>query len=154
MLLTISKLAEVIAVERMRGNTVAFVNGVFDLVHAGHVCLLAIAAQEADIVVVALDSDTRVTALKGPGRPVCPLADRAKVVAAVRHVHYVTGFATIAELDLIIDTIRPDVLVKGTEYFGRPIHGADRIPELAFAPQTHSSSELIQRLHQVVSPGA
>lgn len=144
-LLSIAELAVEIERERMRGNTVALVNGVFDLLHAGHARLLSIAARDADIVIVALDTDLRVRETKGPTRPINSLRDRSAVIASIRWVNYVTTFGSLQAYHDLLDAIRPDLLVKGTEYQGREIVGAEKVPRIVFAPRTHSSSEILAR---------
>ena len=79
-------LAAWVAEVRRTGRTVAFANGVFDLLHVGHVRYLEAAAAEADALVVAVNDDASVRAVKGPGRPILPAADRAELVAALRVV--------------------------------------------------------------------
>jgi D-beta-D-heptose 7-phosphate kinase/D-beta-D-heptose 1-phosphate adenosyltransferase len=108
------------------GRTIAFTNGCFDLVHAGHLASLEQAAAAADELVVALNSDTSVTTLKGPGRPLLPEADRAALIAALRPVSAVTIFAEPTPLETILQ-IRPDVLVKGSEYSEEDIVGAPEV---------------------------
>jgi D-glycero-beta-D-manno-heptose 1-phosphate adenylyltransferase len=100
---------------RALGKRVVFTNGVFDLVHAGHVRYLREAAALGDVLVVGLNSDESVHSYKEPGRPIVPEAERAEVVAALEMVDYVVIFGertaetTVAEL-------RPDVYVKGGDY--------------------------------------
>ena len=108
------------------GRTIAFTNGCFDLVHAGHLASLKQAAEAADELVVALNSDASVTDLKGPGRPLLPEADRASLIAALRPVSAVTIFAEPTPLETILQ-IRPDVLVKGSEYSEEDIVGAPEV---------------------------
>src|SRR4029079_14305877 len=99
----------------MAGRTIALANGIFDLLHVGHVRYLQGAAAEADCLVVGVNDDESVEALKGPNRPVLRAPDRAALVDAVRGVRYVTVFGgrTVEELLLLI---RPDVHCKGTDY--------------------------------------
>jgi D-glycero-beta-D-manno-heptose 1-phosphate adenylyltransferase len=110
-----STLAGQLARLRSLGKRVVFTNGVFDLVHAGHVRYLREAASLGDVLVVGLNSDESVRSFKEPGRPIVPEAERAEVVAALEMVDYVVIFgertaeATVAEL-------RPDVYVKGGDY--------------------------------------
>jgi len=94
---------------------VVFTNGVFDILHAGHVTYLEKARKLGDILVVALNSDASTRGLKGPTRPINPLADRAKVIAALESVSYVTSFNEGTPIKLI-QKILPDVLVKGGDY--------------------------------------
>jgi len=111
---------------RAAGRSIAFTNGCFDLIHSGHLASLSQAAAVADELVVALNSDLSVTDLKGPGRPLLPAADRAALIAALRPVSAVTIFAEPTPLETIL-LIRPDVLVKGSEYEEADIVGAPEV---------------------------
>lgn len=108
------------------GRTLAFTNGCFDLVHAGHLASLAQARGAADELIVALNSDASVTALKGAGRPIIAEADRAALIASLRPVSAVTIFAEPTPLEVILQ-VRPDVLVKGSEYEEADIVGAREV---------------------------
>ena len=139
------------AAERAAGRTIAFANGCFDLLHVGHVRYLQAAAREADRLVVAINDDRSVSALKGTGRPILSAADRAELVAALRGVHYVTIFPepTVAPL---LEALRPDVHCKGTDYT------VDTVPErdtvlgyggriaIVGDPKDHSTRDLLARL--------
>jgi rfaE bifunctional protein nucleotidyltransferase chain/domain len=109
-----------------QGQTIAFTNGCFDIVHSGHLASLIQAAEAADHLVVALNSDSSVGDLKGPGRPVLPESDRAALIAALRPVSAVTIFAEPTPLECILQ-LRPDVLVKGSEYEEEDIVGAREV---------------------------
>ncbi|MBV9464207.1 MAG: adenylyltransferase/cytidyltransferase family protein [Verrucomicrobiae bacterium] len=98
-----------------RGKKVVLTNGVFDLLHLGHVTYLEKARRLGDLLVVAVNGDESVRALKGPTRPVHPEAARAGVLAALRCVDYCTIFHDLRVTDVIL-TIRPDVYVKGGDY--------------------------------------
>src|SRR5262249_42361099 len=100
---------------RRLGLRVAFTNGCFDVLHAGHVQYLEEARAQADLLVVGLNSDSSVQALKGPGRPVHGVADRGLVLAALQAVDFITVFDEGTPLELI-QAIRPNVLVKGADY--------------------------------------
>jgi D-beta-D-heptose 7-phosphate kinase/D-beta-D-heptose 1-phosphate adenosyltransferase len=100
---------------RRLGQRVAFTNGCFDVLHAGHVEYLQEARAQADLLVVGLNSDASVRALKGAGRPVHSVEARASVLAGLQAVDYVTIFAETTPLELI-QALRPDVLVKGADY--------------------------------------
>jgi D-beta-D-heptose 7-phosphate kinase/D-beta-D-heptose 1-phosphate adenosyltransferase len=117
------ELAAWAAARRAAGRTIAFTNGCFDLIHAGHLASLAQAAASADELIVALNGDASVTRLKGPGRPILPEIDRATLMAALRAVSAVTIFDEPTPLETIL-LIRPDVLVKGSEYADADIVGA------------------------------
>lgn len=111
---------------RDAGRTVAFTNGCFDLIHSGHLASLKQAAAAADELVVALNSDDSVRQLKGPGRPILSAEERATLIASLRPVSMVTIFAEPTPLDVIVQ-IRPDVLVKGSEYEEENIVGAREV---------------------------
>ena len=100
-----------------------FTNGCFDLLHKGHVAYLERARKLGDILVVALNSDQSVRALKGKGRPLNPLADRLEVIAALESVDFVTWFTPQTPLTLI-RLLGPDVLVKGGDWRPEQIVGA------------------------------
>ena len=114
------------AAHRAAGRTIAFTNGCFDLVHVGHLESLRQAAAGADELIVALNSDASVRGLKGPGRPILPESARAALIAALRPVSAVTIFAEPTPLETIL-LIRPDVLVKGSEYADADIVGAREV---------------------------
>ena len=112
--------------ERAAGRTVGFTNGCFDLVHSGHLWSLAEAAKHVDSLVVAINSDASVRALKGPNRPLIPQDHRAALIAALRPVSAVTIFSAPTPLEVILQ-LRPDVLVKGSEYEQKDIVGAREV---------------------------
>jgi rfaE bifunctional protein nucleotidyltransferase chain/domain len=136
---------------RRAGRSIAFANGCFDLLHVGHVRYLAAAAQEADLLVVAINDDNSVRTLKGEGRPILSAADRAELVAALRCVDYVVVFSepTVGPL---LEAIRPDVHCKGTDYT------LDTVPErdvvrsyggriaIVGDPKDHSTRDLLARI--------
>lgn len=146
-----SQLFEALAAEREAGRTIAFANGCFDLLHVGHVRYLQAAAAEADRLVVAINDDASVAALKGPGQPVLTAADRAELVGALRGVDYVVVFGD-ATVERLLLTIRPDVHCKGTDYT------VDTVPERAVVasyggrtaivgdPKQHNTRELLARI--------
>jgi rfaE bifunctional protein nucleotidyltransferase chain/domain len=103
------------AEQRARGRTVVFTNGCFDVLHAGHTSYLAWARAQGDALIVGLNADASVRALKGAGRPIVPFADRAAVLAALRSVDVVVGFDEATPVELL-DALRPDVHVKSEQY--------------------------------------
>ncbi len=112
---------------RRRGKKRAvFTNGCFDILHAGHVTYLERARNLGDILIVALNTDASTRRLKGTGRPINPLKDRAKVVAALESVTYVVSFGEDTPLK-IIQKIKPDILVKGGDYEVKKIVGYDEV---------------------------
>ncbi len=111
---------------RPRGSTVVFTNGCFDVLHRGHVEYLMGARALGDVLVVGLNSDDSVRRLKGPGRPVNPVEDRAFVLAGLAAVDYVTVFDEDTPRELIA-ALLPDVLVKGGDYTRDTVVGAGEV---------------------------
>jgi D-beta-D-heptose 7-phosphate kinase/D-beta-D-heptose 1-phosphate adenosyltransferase len=112
--------------KRLRRKKIVFTNGCFDILHAGHVTYLERARKLGDILIVALNTDASTQRLKGPSRPINPLSDRAKVIAALESVSYVTWFDEETPLKLI-ESILPDFLIKGGDYEIRKIVGYDAV---------------------------
>jgi D-glycero-beta-D-manno-heptose 1-phosphate adenylyltransferase len=136
---------------RAEGKSVALANGVFDLLHVGHVRYLEGAAALADVLVVAVNSDASTRAYKGPGRPIIPEAERAELVAALACTHAVLVFDD-PNVRGIIRALRPDVHVKGTDYTPDTIPEADEVrayggrTAVAGDPKDHSTTALAARL--------
>jgi len=121
-----------------------FVNGTFDILHMGHLELLEFAKSLGDFLVVAIDSDRRVRELKGPTRPINTEYERRQMLLAIRWVDRVYVFDSDAELVSHITDC--DVMVKGSDYQGRPIVGQDQCPEIVFFErlEDYSSSKKIE----------
>jgi D-beta-D-heptose 7-phosphate kinase/D-beta-D-heptose 1-phosphate adenosyltransferase len=136
---------------RRLGQRVAFTNGCFDLLHAGHVQYLQDARAQADLLVVGLNSDAGVAALKGAGRPVNSAEARAHVLAALQAVDYITIFDETTPLALI-QALRPEVLVKGADYRKDEVVGAELVESyggrvyLAPLQEGFSTTRLLQKL--------
>lgn len=136
---------------RAQGRRVAFTNGCFDLLHAGHVEYLAWAREQGDALVVGLNEDDSVRRIKGESRPIVSFAQRAAVLLALRSVDVVVGFSERTP-ELLLDRIRPDVHVKSDQY------REDELPErsvvlqhggrIALAPHVAraSTTDLIARI--------
>lgn len=133
------------------GRTVAFANGCFDLLHVGHVRYLEAAAQEADLLIVAINDDQSVRTLKGEGRPVLAAESRAELVAALRCVDYVTIFPepTVGPL---LELLHPDVHCKGTDYTVETVPERDVVRAyggriaIVGDPKDHSTRDLLARI--------
>ena len=148
---TPDELLNAVANDRAAGQTIALANGCFDLLHVGHTRYLSGAAEQADRLVVAINSDAMVTALKGPSQPILPSDERAELVAALGIVDYVVVFSapTVAGL---LEELRPDVHCKGTDYT------VDTVPErdvvrryggrtmIVGDPKDHSTQGLLARI--------
>ena len=111
---------------RAARRTLVFTNGCFDILHVGHVRYLAAARALGDALLVAVNSDRSVRALKGPGRPLLNAAERAELLAALAAVSFVTVFDEDSPRGLISELL-PDVLVKGGDYALDEIHGREEV---------------------------
>ena len=127
-ILPLSELQSKIEQWKSEGKTIAFTNGCFDILHAGHIASLLQASAEGDKLVVALNADSSVKALKGSSRPVNDESARAVVMAALGMVDAVTIFSEPTPKEVIL-TIKPDVLVKGGDYKVEDIAGAKEVLE-------------------------
>ena len=161
--------------ERAAGRRVALANGIFDLLHVGHVRYLQAARREADRLVVAVNSDASARTLRGPGRPLVPEAERCELLAALECVDYVTVFDETTMRPLL-EALRPHVHAKGRDYTAAGVRGDGASPastdgragraapvpipaeevetarrlgiEIAFVgdPKDHSTSWILERL--------
>lgn len=146
-------LADALAEERAAGRTIAFANGCFDVLHVGHLRFLQDAARQADVLLVGINGDQSVRALKGAGRPVMNEAERAEIISAIRGVSYVTIFHDRSPGRLIGD-LKPDVHCKGTDYT------PDSVPEAAIVrsyggrvaivgdAKTHSTTDMLEKMRE------
>ena len=119
-------MARIVGNLHRRGKKIVFTNGCFDLLHVGHARYLTQARRQGDVLVVGLNSDRSVRALKGETRPLIPQADRAEILAALEAVDYVTVFDEQTPLELI-KLLAPDVLVKGGDWKVDQIVGAKEV---------------------------
>jgi D-glycero-beta-D-manno-heptose 1-phosphate adenylyltransferase len=138
---------------RAEGKSLVFTNGVFDLLHVGHVRYLQQARALGDALVVAINSDRSVRELKGGSRPIIVEQERAEILAALRQVTYVTVFDDISPRALIAKVL-PDVLTKGGDYGLNEIHGREeveaaggRVVSLPFI-EGASTSAIIERMRK------
>jgi D-glycero-beta-D-manno-heptose 1-phosphate adenylyltransferase len=135
---------------RTEGRTVALANGIFDLLHVGHVRYLQGARELADVLVVAVNSDASTRAYKGPGRPYIPEDERAELVAALECATRVLLFDE-PNVRHLIRALKPDVHVKGTDYTPDTIPEADEVrayggrTAVAGDPKNHSTTEIARR---------
>jgi D-glycero-beta-D-manno-heptose 1-phosphate adenylyltransferase len=140
--------------EHRRANRkIVFANGVFDLLHVGHVRYLQAARAEGDVLVVGINSDSSTRKLKGPGRPILTERARATLVAAIKCVNYVVIFDEL-DVNSLLKELQPNVHAKGTDYT------AETVPERELAallgirvaivgdPKQHSTRDLLARLRQ------
>lgn len=138
---------------RRAGRKIVLANGVFDLLHAGHVRYLQAARAEGDLLIVGINSDASTRALKGEGRPILTERGRAALVAAIGAVDYVVIFDEL-DVNSLLRELQPDVHAKGTDY------SADTVPERELAsllgirvaivgdPKRHSTRDLLVRVRR------
>jgi len=148
-----NQLRAILADSKLRGQRIVLANGCFDTLHVGHIRYLEGARREGDILVVGVNADSSVCALKGPGRPILDEQARAQLVAALRAVDYVV-LLDEPNVEALLETLRPDVHAKGTDYT------AETVPESATAarlgirvaivgdPKDHSTRELLASIRK------
>ena len=146
---TISEITILSEELKMRGKKIVFTNGCFDLLHAGHVRYLEAAKSCGDVLILGLNSDRSVKALKGSGRPINLQMDRAYILAALEAVDYVVIFDEDTPYNLI-EAIKPKTLVKGADYEGKKVVGQDIAEELILVEfvEGKSSSQTIKKIQQ------
>ncbi|MBS0655011.1 MAG: adenylyltransferase/cytidyltransferase family protein [Verrucomicrobia bacterium] len=147
------ELEQRVAELKSRGLSIATLNGSFDLLHAGHLYIIFEAAKQADILIVALNSDSSIQKYKSPKRPIVPLEYRLELLSAISFIDFVTWFDE-TDPRALLAKICPDVHVNGAEYghacieadtvkaHGGRVHLVDRIPGLA-------TSEIIEKVHRL-----
>jgi D-beta-D-heptose 7-phosphate kinase/D-beta-D-heptose 1-phosphate adenosyltransferase len=142
-----------LASRRASGARLVFTNGCFDLLHPGHVRYLEAARALGDLLVVGLNDDASVRRLKGPGRPVLDLAERAEVLAGLTAVDQVVPFTEDTPMHLI-EALQPDVLVKGADWGADDIVGREvvlarggRVARIDLVPGV-STSEILRRIRE------
>jgi D-glycero-beta-D-manno-heptose 1-phosphate adenylyltransferase len=153
-IVTRAALREVLVEHRRRGRKIVLANGCFDTLHVGHTRYLQGARREGDILVVAVNADSSVCNLKGPGRPILPETARAALVGALRAVDYVVVFSE-DNVEALLAELRPDVHAKGTDYT------LENVPERATSARlgirvaivgdakNHSTREFIDSVRKV-----
>jgi len=149
----LAELLDELARVRRRGRTVALANGLFDILHVGHLRYLEAAAAEADLLLVGINSDRSARTLKGPSRPVVPEAERAELIAGLACVDYVTVFDDLT-VENLLRACRPDVHCKGTDYTVETVPESEiatalgtRIAIVGDAKE-HSTRDIISRLKE------
>jgi rfaE bifunctional protein nucleotidyltransferase chain/domain len=149
--LTVDAVAAALVEPRKAGATVVLANGCFDVLHVGHVRYLKGAREEGDVLVVAVNADATVRALKGAGRPVMPAEERAEIVAALEGVDFVVVFDT-PTVEPVLRALRPDVHAKGTDYTPETVPERAVVAEyggrvaIVGDPKDHSTTEMLERM--------
>ena len=125
-----------------------FVNGCFDILHPGHIELFKYAKSLGDFLNVAIDSDRKVSEMKGPDRPIYSQEDRAKILESIRYIDSVFIFDTKQELEGLIKVIHPDILVVGSDWKGKEVVGAEYAKQIVFFDRIneYSTTKTIQSI--------
>jgi rfaE bifunctional protein nucleotidyltransferase chain/domain len=150
-IVTEAELTTIVETERARGRSIAFANGVFDVLHVGHVRYLQEAAAVADVLIVAVNADESVRRIKGEGRPVMNEAERAELISAIRGVGYVTIFRESSPARLL-GVLKPDFHCKGTDYTPESVPEADVVRAyggkvvITGDPKDHSTTAILEKM--------
>lgn len=142
---------------RKEGKKIAFTNGCFDILHVGHVRYLREAKKAGDVLVLALNSDSSVRAIKGEERPLVCEEERAEVLSALEFVDFITIFSEPTPLELI-NLLRPDVLIKGGDWAEDRIVGRDEVKKwggrVAIIPKVEgkSTTNIVEKIKKVYCP--
>lgn len=136
---------------RKKGKKIAFTNGCFDILHVGHVRYLREAKKTADVLVLALNSDSSVRSIKGEKRPLLPENERAELLAALEFVDFVTIFEELTPLELIT-YLKPDVLIKGGDWAEEKVVGREEVKKwggrVAIIPEVagKSTTNIVEKI--------
>ena len=139
---------------RSKGKKIAFTNGCFDILHVGHVRYLRAAKKTADVLVLALNSDTSVRSIKGEKRPLVPESERAEVLAALEFIDFVTIFPELTPLELI-NYLKPDILIKGGDWPENKVVGRDDVKKwggrVILIPEVEgkSTTNIVEKIERV-----
>ena len=148
---TLSSLKKNLQQLHRQGKTIAFTNGCFDILHFGHISYLEKARAKDRILIVGVNSDASVRRIKGPRRPIVPQRERARVLAALACVDFVTIFDEDTPLK-VIESLKPDILIKGADWKGKDVVGSDVVKscggriELVRYLSKFSSTNIIEKI--------
>jgi D-beta-D-heptose 7-phosphate kinase/D-beta-D-heptose 1-phosphate adenosyltransferase len=139
---------------RQKGKKIAFTNGCFDILHAGHIRYLREAKKTADVLVLALNSDSSVRAIKGEKRPLMSEEERAEILAALEFIDFVTIFQELTPLELI-NYLKPDILIKGGDWPEEKVIGREEIKKwggrVAIIPEVEgkSTTNIVEKIKKL-----
>ena len=146
-IMTRAKLDDFVKKAKKAGKKIVFTNGCFDILHAGHVKSIEFAKNKGDILVVGLNSDSSIKHIKGPSRPINKQEDRAIVLAALGAVDAICIFSQDTPFELI-KLVKPDVLVKGSDYKNKEVVGSEFAGKVVLFPllKGRSTTNLINKI--------
>lgn len=155
---TLDQLKKILQVKRQEGKRIVLANGGFDLIHVGHIRYLKEAKKEGDILLVALNSDSSVRKLKGPGRPILAEDERSEIISSFYFVDYVIIFGEDT-VNNILRTLKPDVHAKGSDYTKETVPERSTVLEyggkiaITGGPKVRSASDLFHLItNKIDSP--
>ncbi len=143
---------------RKKGKKIAFTNGCFDILHVGHVRYLREAKKTADVLVLALNSDSSVRSIKGEKRPLINEKERAEILAALEFINFVTIFEESTPLELI-KYLKPDILIKGGDWPEEKVVGREEIKKwggrVVIIPEVEgkSTTNIVEKIKQIYCSG-
>ncbi len=143
------KISDIVSKLKSQGKSIVFTNGCFDIIHIGHTRYLSESKKLGDILIIGLNSDSSVSGIK-PGRPITPESQRAEVLSALSMVDYIVFFDEDTPYELIKE-IKPDILVKGSDWKEEEIVGRDIAKEVRTIPliKDISTSKIIQKIQSL-----
>lgn len=147
-------LQEKIDVLRREGKKIAFTNGCFDILHVGHVRYLREAKKTADILILALNSDSSVRSIKGEKRPLIPEEERAEILSSLEFIDFITVFPELTPLELI-NFLKPDIIIKGGDWDEDKIVGRDEVKKwggrVVIIPEVEgkSTTNIVEKIKKV-----
>lgn len=148
---SLKELAEIIGQEKNNGKKVVLANGVFDLLHVGHIRYLKEAKSLGDILIVAVNDDYSARLIKGEGRPIIPEEERIEVLAAISYVDYLVKFSQ-PTVEQVISTLKPDIQAKGTDYTTESVPERETVRSyggkiaITGDPKNHSTSAILEKM--------
>jgi rfaE bifunctional protein nucleotidyltransferase chain/domain len=146
---SLAELRKVVEAQKRRGRRIVVANGCFDLFHVGHIRYLRESAGQGDVLVVALNSDSSVRALKGAGRPLLPQRERAEILAAFEFVDYITIFRE-PNVEKVLIALKPDVHSKGSDYTVETVPERETVKSyggtifIAGGPKVRSTRDVVE----------
>jgi rfaE bifunctional protein nucleotidyltransferase chain/domain len=157
-IISLEELVTKVEEARSQGKIIVFANGCFDMLHVGHIRYLRGARALGNVLIVAVNSDESARRIKGPGRPLMPLAERMEILSELRCVHYVVPFDDLDVTRLLL-SLRPHIHAKGTDYTEQSV--PERQTVLAYGgriaitgdPKNHSTTQMLKRVKERLESG-